>query len=103
MLGRFGYCDGQYRTESRGTCESKKKKKACRIGKKKTYPQLEVRDFLLSHSVGFGNDWYQVDFSMESAHELDIDLLQTNDDQSNPQNTNIQRTNSRVTRWLDEI
>lgn len=38
---------------------------------------LEGDDFVVSESVGFGNDGYKVDFGVKPAHELYVDLLET--------------------------
>jgi len=46
---------------------------------------LKVRTLIRGHCVSLGQDWDDVDFVMETLHELDIQRLET------------------VTRWLDEI
>ena len=42
-----------------------------------TYTLLKFSDFLIRQSVRLGNDWDEVDFCVESAHELDVKLLET--------------------------
>lgn len=40
------------------------------------YPFLELGDFLISQSVCLGNDGNKVDFGVQSAHKLNIQLLE---------------------------
>ena len=49
------------------------------------YSRLESHNLLVSHSIGFGNDWNQVDLGMESAHDFDVQRLQ------------------RMASWLNEV
>jgi len=49
------------------------------------YSRLESHNLLISHSIGLGNDWNQVDLGMESAHNFDVQRLQ------------------RMASWLDEV
>ena len=37
------------------------------------HPLLESYNLFFSHSIGFRNDWDQVDFSMQPLHEFDVD------------------------------
>jgi hypothetical protein len=41
-----------------------------------THSLLERRDFFISKCIGFGNDRNQVDFGVESAHDLHVQRLQ---------------------------
>jgi hypothetical protein len=40
------------------------------------YPGFESNNFLIRHSVGFCDDWNEVDSGVQAAHEFDIKLFQ---------------------------
>jgi hypothetical protein len=40
------------------------------------YSVLEISNLLVCQRIGFGNDRNQIDFSVKSPHELDVNLLQ---------------------------
>jgi hypothetical protein len=42
-----------------------------------TYPGLESDDLLISHGISLGNDRDQVDLGMQSAHDFDVQWLQS--------------------------
>jgi hypothetical protein len=42
-----------------------------------THPLLELNDFLIGQSIGLSDNRNQVDFLMQSTHELDVDLLES--------------------------
>lgn len=42
-----------------------------------THSLLKGNNLVVSESVGFGDDGYQVDFSMQSTHKFNVDLLET--------------------------
>lgn len=46
---------------------------------------LEVRDFLVGQGICLGDDWYQVDLGVQSAHDFNVQWLE------------------RMTRRLDEV
>jgi hypothetical protein len=41
------------------------------------YPSLECNNLLIGHGISLGNDWDQVDLGMQSAHDFDIQWLQS--------------------------
>lgn len=42
-----------------------------------TYHVLEVLEILLSHGIGLGNDWNQIDSGAQSLHDLNIERFDT--------------------------
>ena len=46
------------------------------------HPLFEFCDFLVCHCVCLRNNGNEIDFCMESAHKLDIDLFQATRDMS---------------------
>lgn len=42
-----------------------------------TYPLFEFGDFIIGQRISFGNDWDEVDFLVQSTHELNVDLFQS--------------------------
>ena len=41
------------------------------------HPALEVGDLLVCQSVSLGDDGYQIDFGVQSAHEFNVNLFET--------------------------
>jgi hypothetical protein len=50
--------------------------KHCTVPGADTYSGLEVRDFLISKSVGLSNDGDKVDFGVEASHDFNIQRLE---------------------------
>lgn len=55
------------------------------VHKATTYPFFEEHNFLISEGIGFGDDGYQVDLGMKTAHDLNVERLES------------------MTRWLNEV
>jgi hypothetical protein len=47
------------------------------MSNRQTYPGLEGDDFLISHSISLGNNRNQVDLGMQSAHDFNVQWLQS--------------------------
>jgi len=67
------------------------------------HPLLELGDLLISQSVGLGNDGNKVDFGVQSAHKLNVQLLKPKVVYQNMSARWCVAKDLRVTCGLDEI
>jgi hypothetical protein len=73
VLGRCECCGAQCRQGSRnnGLASMGKKLDDC------CYPLLKVCNLLVGHGISLGDNRDQIDFCVQSAHKLNVNLLET--------------------------